>query len=72
MNQNRTNFWQKNLSKPSVNKIMGIPSIVKEIKIEDVDEIAQTAIKEANPLYPVPKIMGLAEMKEIIMKLMQS
>ena len=55
-----------------MNKIMGIPSIVKEIKIEDVDEIAQTAIKEANPLYPVPKIMGLAEMKEIIMKLMQS
>jgi len=55
-----------------MNKKMGIPSIVKEIKMEDIDEIAQTALKEANPLYPVPKIMGLAEMKEIIMKLMPS
>jgi len=52
-----------------MNKKMGIPSTIKEIKMEDIDEIAQAALDEANPLYPVPKIMDLAEMKEIINKL---
>ena len=55
-----------------MNKKMGIPSHVKEIKMEDVDEIAQTAIKEANPLYPVPRIMSLADMKDMITKLAQN
>ena len=34
-----------------------------------IDEIAEVALKEANPLYPVPKIMNLTDMKDIITKL---
>ena len=52
-----------------MNDKMNIPSFIKEIKDDDIDEIAEVALKEANPLYPVPKIMNLTDMKDIITKL---
>ena len=52
-----------------LNETMDIPSSINEIKNEDIDEIAEAAIKEGNPAYPVPKIMNLTEMKELIIKL---
>ncbi len=52
-----------------MNKKMDIPSSIKEIKSEDIDIIAQAALKEGNPTYPVPKIMNLEDMREVITKL---
>ena len=36
---------------------------------EDIPLIAERALKEGNPLYPVPKIMNLEECKALIKKL---
>ena len=52
-----------------MNKAMNIPLLIEEIKIGDIDIIAKAALKEANPTYPVPKIMNLAEMRGLIKKL---
>ena len=52
-----------------LNKKMNIPSSIKEINDEDIDDIAETALKEAHPMYPVPKFMKLVDMKELITKL---
>ena len=49
-----------------LNKKMNIPDKFEGIKDEDIDLIAQRALKEGNPLYPVPKIMNLEECKAII------
>ena len=42
---------------------MGIPDKIKEIKKEDISEMARHAEKEANPLYPVPKLMTKKELE---------
>ena len=52
-----------------MNGNMNIPSTVKELKEEDFDEIIKRVLKEANPAYPVPKIMGYEECREILEKL---
>lgn len=52
------------------NTRMGIPSGFTEIKQEDIPTIARRAMKEGNPLYPVPKIMTVSECQEIIKALM--
>ena len=48
---------------------MGIPDGFEQIKDEDIPLIAERALKEGNPLYPVPKIMNLEECKALIKKL---
>ena len=51
-----------------MNEYMGIPKYIKAkdgsdlIKEEDIPGMVQHALKEANPLYPVPKFMGKEEM----------
>lgn len=35
------------------------------VKIEDIDDMVDHAYKEANPLYPVPKILNKKQLKEI-------
>lgn len=52
------------------NARMGIPSGFTEIRQEDIPTIARRAMKEGNPLYPVPKIMTVSECQEIIKALM--
>lgn len=52
-----------------MNAKMGIPDKFEQIKDEDIPLIAERALKEGNPLYPVPKIMNLEECKAIIKKL---
>ena len=52
-----------------MNKRMGIPEKFDFIKSEDIPLIAERALKEANPLYPVPKIMNRRECESIIRKL---
>ena len=41
---------------------MGIPDKIEGIKIEDISAMARHAEKEANPLYPVPKLMTKDEL----------
>ena len=52
-----------------LNENMGIPDKFEQIKDEDIQLIAERALMEGNPLYPVPKIMDLEDCKAIIKKL---
>lgn len=52
-----------------LNKNMNIPDKIEGIKDEDIPLIAERALKEGNPLYPVPKIMNHEECVELIKKL---
>ena len=47
-----------------LNNKMGIPEKIEGIKKEDISEMASHAEKEANPLYPVPKLMTKKELME--------
>lgn len=48
-----------------LNKYMNIPNNIPEIKEEDIKELAKTAEKEANPLYPVPVMYNAEKLEEI-------
>lgn len=48
-----------------MNKYMNIPEKVSGIKEEDIPTMVERALSEANPLYPVPKLMGKEEMTEM-------
>ena len=52
-----------------LNEKMGIPDKFEQIKDEDIPLIAERALKEGNPLYPVPKIMDMDDCKALIKKL---
>ncbi len=54
--------WIKDL-----NRQMEIPSKIEGIKTKDIPTMAKRAIAEANPLYPVPKIMNINEMAYMYM-----
>ena len=47
-----------------LNAKMGIPEKIEGIKKEDIPVMAKHAEKEANPLYPVPKLMTKNELEE--------
>ncbi|MBQ9145652.1 MAG: iron-containing alcohol dehydrogenase [Clostridia bacterium] len=52
-----------------MNARMNIPNKIEgryEIKTEDIPTIAKRADAEANPLYPVPKLMNAKELAEIV------
>lgn len=53
----------------NINEKMGIPNRLIEIQKEDIKEMSIIASKEANPLYPVPKLMDNKEL-EIIYNLL--
>ena len=46
-----------------LNKKMGIPEKIEGINKEDIPKMASHAEKEANPLYPVPKLMTQKELE---------
>lgn len=46
-----------------LNRRMGIPKKLFEIKEEDIPTMARHANKEANPLYPVPMLMNAKELE---------
>ncbi len=48
-----------------MNKNMQIPTEIDGIKEEDIDQLARIAAKEANPLYPVPKLMTAKTLKNV-------
>lgn len=47
----------------ALNAKMNIPATITGIKKEDVGEMAKHAEKEANPLYPVPRLMTKKELE---------
>ena len=49
-----------------LNKKMNIPDKVQELKEEDFDTLAERAVKEGNPTYPVPVIWEKEEFKEVL------
>ena len=53
-----------------LNRLMNIPEKFDFIKEEDIPTIAARALKEGNPLYPVPRIMNRAQCEAIIRGLM--
>lgn len=52
-----------------MNEKMGLPEKVSQLKKEDFTEIINRAIKEANPLYPVPAIWGREDFEILLNKL---
>ena len=50
-----------------MNRQMEIPTKIKGIQTKDIPVMAKRAIAEANPLYPVPKIMNLKDMAYMYM-----
>lgn len=49
-----------------INCKMGIPSRFPMIKEQDIDRMITWAIREANPLYPVPVVWGRKEFRSLI------
>lgn len=54
-----------------LNKIMNIPEKLKGIQKEDIPTLAKYADKEANPLYPVPKLMNAKELEKFYYDVME-
>lgn len=50
----------------SLNQALNIPTKFKEILEEDIEEIAKWAAKEANPTYPVPKLLKEKTLETIL------
>lgn len=52
-----------------LNRKFGIPDGFTEIRREDISQMARYADQEGNPLYPVPKLMGAAELQAVYRRL---
>lgn len=52
-----------------MNEKFGIPKVFDCIKEEDIPGMAKTASAEANPLYPVPKLMSAKELEKMYYKI---
>ena len=55
----------------NMNRNMNIPTQINAIKKEDIQELAKTASKEANPLYPVPKLFTAKALEQIYYEIMK-
>ena len=51
-----------------LNSLMNIPEHVEGIKKEDIPQMAENADKEANPLYPVPRLMDAEQLSQMFKK----
>lgn len=52
----------------NLNKRMNIPESLAGIKEEDIPQMSKHAAKEANPLYPVPKLLNAKELERFYYK----
>ncbi len=52
-----------------LNRTMNIPAGLSGIQADDIPLLAKHAEKEANPLYPVPKLMTAKELESIYQKI---
>lgn len=50
---------------------MGVPDTISGIKKEDIPSLARYADQEANPLYPVPKLMDARELERFYYAVME-
>jgi alcohol dehydrogenase class IV len=55
-----------------MNERMGIPTFIAELQAKDIPMIAQRALSEAHPDYPVPRIMTREECEVLLTKLLPS
>lgn len=55
----------------TMNESMNIPRKLKGIKSEDIPRLAKYADKEANPLYPVPKLMNDKALERLYLQVME-
>lgn len=51
-------------------KRFGIGDTIPELEVRDIRKLARRADREANPLYPVPRLMNAAELEEIYCELL--
>lgn len=51
------------------NEHFGLPKTFDVIKKDDISELATRADAEANPLYPVPKLMGKRELEKMYLRI---
>jgi len=51
------------------NKEFNIPSSIEQIELKDIEALTKTALKEGNPLYPVPVLMGKEEIKKLYLEI---
>lgn len=49
----------------ALNERLGIPKTLPEIQPQDVPAMARHAAREANPLYPVPRLMDAGELEAL-------
>jgi len=54
----------------SMNQNMNIPTTIQELQEKDIPLIAERALKEANPDYPVPRIINREECEALVRKLL--
>jgi alcohol dehydrogenase class IV len=54
-----------------MNAKMGIPDKIADLKKEDITVLAKRALREANPLYPVPVIFNRKKMENVYYKLLK-
>lgn len=54
-----------------LNRHLGIPTTINGIQEKDIPELAKLADKEANPLYPVPKLMDAKELEQFYHNVME-
>ena len=54
-----------------LNCALGIPETIA-VREEDIPELARRADREANPLYPVPRLMDRGELQEIFVNIRQA
>jgi len=47
---------------------MGIPDKLHSIQIDDIPLLAKRALKEANPIYPVPEIFDEGNMSVLLLR----
>jgi alcohol dehydrogenase class IV len=48
----------------NLNTTMELPDTIETLVAEDIPELAKTALKEANPLYPVPAVFDKRKMEK--------
>lgn len=50
----------------AMNRHFGIPETLDALRVEDIPDIARRALAEANPAYPVPRIMDYNDCVELL------
>lgn len=54
----------------AMNRAMQIPPVIRELQAKDIPLIAERALREANPMYPVPTLMDQADCEHLVRKLL--